>query len=164
MLFTVITRATLCWRRYELHVYGTVSVSVSPSVTSRSSIETARLFWPVFGTGASFDISHAVIKGNFGISKNKDTMMWMDEGVWPKMKSECCEETELWWGYADMKVGWLWELCRFVHSRRTKLNWTDLKKSTQLRDAFIGRARQRHDYRPTSRWLAATKRGRLLLG
>ena len=29
-----------------------------------------------------------------------------------KMKSECCEESELWWGYADMKVGWLWELCR----------------------------------------------------
>ena len=34
------------------------------------------------------------------------------ERVWPKMKSECCEEAELWWGYADMKVGWLWELCR----------------------------------------------------
>ena len=34
-------------------------------------------------------------------------MMWMDERVWPKMKSECCEEAELWWGYADMKVGWL---------------------------------------------------------
>jgi len=32
------------------------------------------------------------------------------ERVWPKMKSECCEEAELWWGYADMKVGWLWEL------------------------------------------------------
>ena len=25
--------------------------------------------------------------------------------------SECCEEAELWWGYADIKVGWLWELC-----------------------------------------------------
>ena len=23
-----------------------------------------------------------------------------------------CEEAELWWGYADVKVGWLWELCR----------------------------------------------------
>ena len=22
-------------------------------------------------------------------------MMWMDERVWPKMKSECCEEAEL---------------------------------------------------------------------
>ena len=32
--------------------------------------------------------------------------------MWPKMKSECCEEAELWWGYADMKVGWLSELCR----------------------------------------------------
>ena len=30
------------------------------------------------------------------------------------MKSEFCEEAELWWGYADMKVGWLWELCRLV--------------------------------------------------
>ena len=39
--------------------------------------------------------------------------MWMGERVWPKMKSECCEEAELWWGYADMKVGWLWELCRW---------------------------------------------------
>jgi len=81
MLFTVITRATLCWRGYELHVYGTVSVSVSPSVTSRSSIETARLFWPVFGTEAFFDLSNAVMKENLGISKNKDTMMWMDERV-----------------------------------------------------------------------------------
>ena len=23
---------------------------------------------------------------------------------------ECCEDAELWWGYTDMKVGWLWEL------------------------------------------------------
>ena len=38
--------------------------------------------------------------------------MWMDEQVWPKMKSESREEAELWWGYADMKVGRLWELCR----------------------------------------------------
>ena len=35
----------------------------------------------------------------------------MDERVWPEMKSECYEEAELWWGYADMKVGWFWELC-----------------------------------------------------
>ena len=41
-----------------------------------------------------------------------EKMMWMGERVWPKMKSECCEEAKLWWGYADMKVGWLWELCR----------------------------------------------------
>jgi len=41
-----------------------------------------------------------------------DKMMWMDERVWPKMKSECCEEAGLWWVYADMKVGRLWELCR----------------------------------------------------
>jgi len=25
-----------------------------------------------------------------------DKVMWMDERVWPKMKSECCEEAELW--------------------------------------------------------------------
>jgi len=24
-----------------------------------------------------------------------EKMMWMDERVWPKMKSECCEEAEL---------------------------------------------------------------------
>ena len=23
-------------------------------------------------------------------------IMWMDERVWPKMKSKCCEEAELW--------------------------------------------------------------------
>ena len=40
--------------------------------------------------------------------------MWMDERVWPKMKSKCYEEAGLWWGYADKKVGWLWELCRLV--------------------------------------------------
>ena len=27
---------------------------------------------------------------------------------------ECCEEAELWWGYTDIKVVWLWELCRYV--------------------------------------------------
>jgi len=42
----------------------------------------------------------------------KEDDMWTGERVWPKMTSECCEEAELWWGYADMKVGWLWELCR----------------------------------------------------
>ena len=28
-------------------------------------------------------------------------MMWMSERVWPKMKSECCEQAELWWVYAE---------------------------------------------------------------
>ena len=32
-------------------------------------------------------------------------MMWMGERVWPKMKSECCEEAELWWAYADRRLG-----------------------------------------------------------
>jgi len=40
------------------------------------------------------------------------------------------------------------------------LNWTELNKSTQLYDAFIGHARQRHDY--TSYWLAAVS-ARLVL-
>jgi len=30
--------------------------------------------------------------------------MWMDEQVWPKMKSECCEKDELWWGYTDTNL------------------------------------------------------------
>ena len=34
----------------------------------------------------------------------------VDGRAWPKVKSECYEEAEQWWGYADMKVGWLWEL------------------------------------------------------
>jgi len=42
------------------------------------------------------------------------------------------------------------------------MNWTDLKKSTQLHDAFIGHARQRHAH--TAYWLdAAAKLGRLVL-
>ena len=52
-----------------------------------------------------------------------------DERVWPKMKRECCEEAELWWGYADMKVGWLWELCRQVKGARircARLFWKSL--------------------------------------
>ena len=49
-----------------------------------------------------------------------------------------------------------------VHSTRTELSWTDLNKSTQLHDAFIGNARRRHDY--TSHWLAGAKLGRLMLG
>jgi len=30
------------------------------------------------------------------------------------MKSECCEEVEGRWGYADMGVVWLWRLCKWV--------------------------------------------------
>ena len=41
-----------------------------------------------------------------------EKMVWMDERVWPKMKSECCEEAKLSGNYADMMVGWLWELCK----------------------------------------------------
>jgi len=40
----------------------------------------------------------------------------MDEQVWPKMKSECCEVAELWWDYADMKVAWLGGCEDFVGS------------------------------------------------
>jgi len=32
-------------------------------------------------------------------------MVWVDEREWPEMKSECCEESEQWWDYADMN--WL---------------------------------------------------------
>ena len=40
---------------------------------------------------------HTGRNGLFFVEK----MMWMGEQVWPKIKSECCEEAELWWGYAD---------------------------------------------------------------
>ena len=45
----------------------------------------------------------------------------------------------------------------------SQLKWSDVNKSTQLHDAFIGHARQRHDY--TSCWLAAAKTiGRSVFG
>jgi len=47
------------------------------------------------------------------------------------------------------------------HMDWTKLILTDLNKSTQLHDAFIGHARRRHDY--TSYRLAAEEIGRLML-
>ena len=53
--------------------------------------------------------------------------------------------------------------CENVHSfilEVRQLTWTDLK-STQLHEAFIGHARQRHDY--ASYWFAAAKIGRLVL-
>ena len=37
-------------------------------------------------------------------------MMLVVEQEWREMKSECCEEVEQRWGYADMEVGWLWGL------------------------------------------------------
>jgi len=39
------------------------------------------------------------------------------------MKSECCEEAELWRGYADTKVGWLWKLCRWVRGVCSAFLW-----------------------------------------
>jgi len=44
----------------------------------------------------------------------------------------------------------------------TKLTWTNMDKSTQLHDAFIGHVRRRHDY--TSYWLAVANLGQLVLG
>ena len=53
-------------------------------------------------------------------------MMWMDERVWPRMKSECCEEAELWWGYADMKVVRTLQVSeRSLYSMRSVLQCTN---------------------------------------
>jgi len=56
--------------------YGPVSVclSVSVSITSRSSVETDERIELVYSLGASFRLSYTVLKGNSGISKNKDTL------------------------------------------------------------------------------------------
>jgi len=57
--------------------------------------------------------------------------------------------------------GWSTKEAKRVRCWRL-MNWTDLKKSTQLHDAFIGHARQRHAH--TAYWLdAAAKLGRLVL-
>ena len=54
--------------------YGPVSVCLSVSVTSRSSVETDERIELVYSLGASFRLSYTVLKGNSGISKNKDTL------------------------------------------------------------------------------------------
>jgi len=51
-------------------------VSVSLSVTSRCSIETAERIELIFGTWAFFHLSYSVLKGNSVISKNKGTFLW----------------------------------------------------------------------------------------
>jgi len=56
--------------------YGSVSVCLSASVTSRYSIETAEWIELAFGLVASFHLSYAVLKGNSGISKNKGTFLF----------------------------------------------------------------------------------------
>ena len=56
----------------------------------------------------------------------------MDERVWPKMKSECCEEAELWWGYADMKVGWLGRKER----AECHLRWDDGLGNEEMRVSY----------------------------
>jgi len=50
--------------------HGPVSVSLSVSVTSRCSIETAESFGLVFGMGASFDLSCTVFYENSCTFKN----------------------------------------------------------------------------------------------
>jgi len=50
--------------------YGAVSVCLS--VTSRSSIETDERIKLLSGTGASFDLSYAVLYENSGISKTPE--------------------------------------------------------------------------------------------
>jgi len=64
-------RAMLCIRGTS---HGPVSVSVS--VTSRSSTKTAERIELVFGMRASFHPSYTVLKGNSVISKNKGTSLW----------------------------------------------------------------------------------------
>ena len=44
-------------------------------------------------------------------------MMLLVEQGKPEMKSECCDEVEQRWGYADTEVGWLWGLCKWVRYR-----------------------------------------------
>jgi len=51
--------------------YGSVSVSLCLSATSRFSIETGERIELVFGMEASFHLSYTVLKGNSGISKNE---------------------------------------------------------------------------------------------
>ena len=72
----VFTRA----RRYASTgaSYGPVFVclSVSVFVTSRCSIKMAERIELVFGMGASFHLSHTVLKGNSGVFKNKGTSLW----------------------------------------------------------------------------------------
>ena len=49
-------------RRYAIAVYATtLCLCVRPFVTSRSSIETDERIEMVFGMGASFDLSYAVL-------------------------------------------------------------------------------------------------------
>jgi len=52
--------------------------SVCPSVTSRYCIDWTGRIELVFGTEASFHVSHTVLYGNLGISKNygKPTSLW----------------------------------------------------------------------------------------
>ena len=46
--------------------------------------------------------------------------MLVDERVWPEMRRKCREEAEGWWGFADMKVVLLWELCMWVKGACTR--------------------------------------------
>ena len=58
------------------YVPVSVCLSVSVSVTSRGSVETAERIELVYGMGAPFRLSYTVLKGNSGISKNKGTFLW----------------------------------------------------------------------------------------
>ena len=75
-------------RRYASAVYAVIvclsvcpsaclSVLLSVSVASLYCIETiGRIERDFFGMEASFHLSHTVLYGNSGISKNKDTSLW----------------------------------------------------------------------------------------
>ena len=65
-------------RRYASAVYAIVAcLSVRPSVRHKPVLY--RNYWinrACFGTGASFHLSHTVLLGNMGISKNYGTSFW----------------------------------------------------------------------------------------
>ena len=51
------------------------------------------------------------------------------------MKSECCEEFEQRWGYANMEVGWLWQPCKWVRGfciRCVRLFWSSEESADPL--------------------------------
>ena len=65
-------RATLCFRGI---CYCLLCLSVRLSVTN-GGIETTGRIELIFGTEASFHLSHTVVQGKLGISKNYGTFLW----------------------------------------------------------------------------------------
>jgi len=73
----LFTAFLLCNTMLALHMLRSLSLSsVHPSVTSQYCIKTIGQIELVFGTEASYHLSHAVLSGNLGISKNLGTSPW----------------------------------------------------------------------------------------